>query len=91
MPGSKSENRHRFFKPSPASNASSPPMRTSTVREVIVDSEASLHMMSINDLAPEEQETNRKPKQPSVIMTASGTTQTTEEATTKTSIIDRIT
>ena len=47
------------------------------VREFIVDSRASLHMMSRIDLTPEEQETIRKNKV-SVVMTAS---HTTEEAT----------
>ena len=45
----------------------------------IVDSGASLHMMSKSDLTPEEQETIRKSKDPSVIMTGNGTTHTTEE------------
>ena len=38
-------------------------------------------MMSKNDLTHREEETIQKLKDPSVIMTASGTTQTTEEAT----------
>ena len=37
--------------------------------------------MSGSDLTPEEQETLRKSKGPSVIMTAHGTTHATEEAT----------
>ena len=43
-----------------------------------MDSGASLHMKSESDLTPEEQETIQKSKDPSVIMTANGTT---EEAT----------
>ena len=38
-------------------------------------------MFSISDLSPEEQETKRKSKDPSIIMTANGTTHTTEEVT----------
>ena len=41
----------------------------------MVESEASLHMMSKSDLTPEEQETIRKSKDPSVTMTANGTTR----------------
>ena len=58
IPDSYSENRHKFLKPSPKSNVSSPPMTTS--KEIIVDSRASLHMMSESELTPEEQETIRK-------------------------------
>ena len=38
-------------------------------------------MMSKNDMTPEEQETIRKSKDSSVVMTAHGTTHTTEAAT----------
>ena len=38
-------------------------------------------MMSKSDLTPEEQETMQQPKDPSDVMTASGTTHTTGEAT----------
>ena len=38
-------------------------------------------MMSKSDLTPEEQETVQQSKDPSVIMTANGTTHTTEKAT----------
>ena len=37
--------------------------------------------MSESSLTPEDQETNKKSKAPSVIMTANGTTHATEEAT----------
>ena len=46
-----------------------------------MDSGASLHVMSKNDLTPEEQETIQKSKDPSVILSAYGTTHTTEEET----------
>ena len=46
-----------------------------------MDSGASLHMMSKSYSTPEEQETIQKSKDPSVLMTANGTTQTTQEAT----------
>ena len=80
-PGSYSENQHEFFKPSPASNVSSHSMTTSKEREFMVDSGASLHVMSKSDLTPEEQEAILKSKDPSVIMSAHGNSHTTEEAT----------
>ena len=46
-----------------------------------MDSGASHHMMSGSYLTPEEQETIQKSKDPTVIMTARGTSQTTEQAT----------
>ena len=73
IPASYSENR-------PASNASSPPVRTSQ-ENFIVDSRTSLRMKSKNKLASEKQETVRRSKDPSVMMTATGTKHTTEEAT----------
>ena len=47
-----------------------------------MDSGASFHMTSKSDLTSTKQETVRISKDPSVIMTANGTTNTTEEATT---------
>ena len=46
-----------------------------------MESQASLHMMSRNELTPEKQETMRKSVDSTVIMTAQGTTPTTEKAT----------
>ena len=60
IPGSFFENQHKLFKPSPESNVSSPCMTTSKERAFIVDSEASLRMMSKSDVTPEEQEANQK-------------------------------
>ena len=51
VPGSYSENRHKFFKPNPASSVSSPWKATSEAGEFIVDLGALLHTMSKkNDL-----------------------------------------
>ena len=72
LPGSYS------FKPSLASDVSSLSFITSREREFIVDSGASLHMMSKSDLTPGEQETAQKSKGPSVIMIANGTTHATQ-------------
>ena len=79
VPGSCSENRNNFFKPSPAINVSSSSFSTSRERGISVDSGASLLVMSKSDLTPEEQETIQRSEDPSVIMTANG--NTTEEAT----------
>ena len=57
----------QHFQRRPANNASSSLMRTSS-EEVIMDSGASLHIMSKSDLALEEQETIRKTKDPSVTL-----------------------
>ena len=54
----------------------------------MVEPGASLHLMSKSGLTPEEQETIRKSKDPSVTMTANGTSHTTEEATTCVSDLD---
>ena len=43
-----------------------------------MDLGAPLHMVSKRDLTPEEQETNQKSKDPSVVKAANGTTHTTE-------------
>ena len=69
--GSYSENRHNVFRPSPASNVSSPSLTKSKETEFIVDSGASLHMLSKSDLTSEEQETIQKSKGPAVIVTRS--------------------
>ena len=95
IPGSYSENRHEVLKPSLESNVSSPSVTRSEEKEFIVDPRASLEMVTESDLTPEEQETIiQKSKDPSVIMTANGTTRTTEEAAVQvcsSSMIGRIT
>ena len=79
--GSSSENRQKFFESSYEGNGSSPPMTTSKDREFIEDLGASLQLMSKSDLTPEEHATIRKSKGPSVVVSANGTTHTTEAAT----------
>ena len=58
---------------------------TSTVnpdeREFIVDSRASMHMMSKMELTPEELETVNVSRLPTTVITANGSIETTEEAT----------
>ena len=70
--GSYSENQHEFFKPSPESNVSSPPMRTSKERELVHSGLTGFtsHTMSRSDVTPEEPQTFQMSTDPSVIMTA---------------------
>ena len=50
-------------------------------REFLVDSGASMHMVSKRDLNSADLETVRTSKSPTTVMTANGEVQTTEEAT----------
>ena len=50
-------------------------------REFIVESGASLHMMSKNELPLGEKDTIRRSKEPTVITTSTGKAESTEEAT----------
>ena len=78
----KLQEKHRaaFFSPSenrclPASNL------TPEEREFVVDSGATMHMISKKDLNSVEMDTLRKSKSPSTVITANGEEQTHEEAT----------
>ena len=57
-------------------------------REFVVDSRASMHMISKNDLNSAELETMRTSKSPTTVMTANGELQTREEATEKVEQLD---
>ena len=49
-------------------------------REFVVDSGASLHMMSKKELSSEEMDTVKKSRTPTVVLTANGEVYTHEEA-----------
>ena len=49
-------------------------------REFVIDSGASMHMLSKKDLSSEELETLRRSRTPTVVVTANGEVQTHEEA-----------
>ena len=49
-------------------------------REVVVDSGASMHMMSKPELSSDELDTLRKSRNPTVVLTANGEVYTNEEA-----------
>ena len=74
------ENEAIFFSPKLECKAAP----TSTVnrdeREFIVDSGASMHMMSKMELTPEEMETIRVSRLPTTVITAIGSINTTEMA-----------
>ena len=82
VPVSYSENRNRFFTPSPADSFFFT-LSNFIERERIQWTRElpSFHMMSYSDSTPKEQETIQNSKDPSVIVTANGTIHTTEEAT----------
>ena len=77
----KGENKAAFFSPSenwclPAPSAIKP-----EEREFVVDSGASMHMISTKDLNSAEMETLTKSCSPTIVTTANGEVQTHEEAT----------
>ena len=49
-------------------------------REFVVDSEESMHMLSIKDLSSDELETLRRSRNPTTVVTTTGEVQTSEEA-----------
>ena len=54
---------------------------TTQIEKLIVDSGASLHMLSINQLSSGEKDSIRKSREPAVITTSSDKAESTEEAT----------
>ena len=57
-----------------------PTTKLPEVREFVVDSGASLHMLSKRDLSSDEMETLRRSRTPTVVVTANFEVQTNEEA-----------
>ena len=55
-----------------------------------MDWEASLRVMSVSDLAPEDHGTIQKSKDRSVVVTENGTIQTTEEAAVRVCDLDSL-
>ena len=70
------ENKATFF--SPSENRGLP---ASTLKEFVVDSVASMHMISKKDLNDAEMDTLTKSCRPTIVITANGEVQTHEEAT----------
>ena len=71
----------RFF--SPSENWCLPSQSTIKPkdREFVVDSDASMHMISKKDLSDAEMDTLTKSCSPTIVITANGEVQTNEEAT----------
>ena len=77
------EQEDAFFRPKFGSGATSRSGNDAEQRDrqCIVDSGASVHMMSKVDLTPEEQETITVSNKPTTVVAANGTTRTKEQAT----------
>ena len=69
-----------FYIPGEAKVMPAPTSKRPEEREFVVDSGASMHMLSKNELSSEEMDTGRRCKNPPVVLTASGEVHTHEEA-----------
>ena len=69
-----------FYYPIEARATPAPASKSPEEREFVVDSGASMHMLSKKDLSLAELETLRKSRNPTTVATANGDVQTNEEA-----------
>ena len=76
----KEHQRATFFSPSESSCLPAPSNLTSEEREFVVDSGASMHMISKKDSSNGEMDTLTKSCSPTIVITANGEVQTHEEA-----------
>ena len=67
-------------RPTEASVTPAPSSKKPEEREFVVDSGASMHMLSEKDLSSAELDTLRKSRNPTTLITATGEVQTSEEA-----------
>ena len=74
------ENKAAFFSPSENRCLSASTLKPEE-REIVVDSGASMHMISKKDLSAAEMDTLTKSCSPTIVITANGEVQTYEEAT----------
>ena len=77
----KEKNKSAFFSPSETWCLLAPSNLQLEEREFVVDSGASMHMISKKDLSDAEMDTLTKSCSPTIIITANGEVQTHEEAT----------
>ena len=77
----KEKNRAAFFSPSENRCLPAPSNLKPEEREFVVDSGASMHMISKKDLSDAEMDTLTKSCSPTIVITANGEVQTHEEAT----------
>ena len=69
-----------FYSPVEARVMPAPASKSPEEREFVVDSEASMHMLSKKVLSSAELDTLRKSRNPTTVITANGKVQTSEEA-----------
>ena len=69
-----------FYSPIETRAMLAPTSRSPEEREFVVDSGASMHMLSKKDLSSDEKETLWRSRNPTTVVTASGEVQTNEEA-----------
>ena len=81
LPKIKGENQAAFFSPSENWCLLAPSHLKPEEREFVVDSRASMHMISKKDLNSSEMDTLTKSCSPTIVITANGEVQTHEEAT----------
>ena len=79
--GDMDQNRATFFSPSEFWRFPAPSSIKPEEREFVVDSRASMHMLSRKDLNSAELETIRVSRNSTKVLTANGEVQTNEEAT----------
>ena len=79
MRGTYLEDEATFFKPKLEWAAASTSTVSPDEKEFVVDSGASMHVMSMTDVSPEELETVKVCRLPTTVMTATGSIDTTEE------------
>ena len=77
----KEEDKATFFSPTDEWCLPAPSVKGPEERESVVDSAASMHMLSRKDLTSAELETVKFSKSPIMVVTANGEVQTKEEAT----------
>ena len=76
----KNKNKATFFSPSEVWSLPAPSSKKLEEREFVVDSGASMHMLSKKDLSSDEMDTLRRSRNPTTVVTANGEVQTNEEA-----------
>ena len=77
---SKNEEKATFYSPFEIKAAPAHISKSPEEREFVVDSGASMHVLSKKELSSEEPETLRRSRTPTVVVTAIGEVQTNEEA-----------
>ena len=77
----KEKNKAAFFSPSENRCLPAPSTLKPDEREFVVDSGASMHMISKKDMNSAESETVTTSRSPTIVVTANGEVQTNDEAT----------